>query len=86
MIVKSVPVTPTWLIVTLADPLLERFTDADPLAPVTTFPKLTDVGVLAKPACVPVPDSATENGEFDASLAIVKLPAALPDACGAKAI
>jgi hypothetical protein len=84
--VKPVPVTLAWLIVTLADPVLDRFTDTDPVAPTTTFPKLTDAGVLARPGCVPVPVNATVRGEFEASLAIVKLPVALPFAWGANAI
>jgi hypothetical protein len=84
--VKPVPLTLAWVIVTLADPVLDKFTDTDPVAPTTTFPKLTDAGVLARPGCVPVPVNATERGEFDASLATVKLPVALPVACGANAI
>lgn len=83
LIVNPAPVTLAWEIVTLADPVFERLTDADPLPPTTTFPKFTAAGVLAKPGCAPVPVSATENGEFDALLAIVKLPVALPIACGA---
>jgi len=86
MIVKPVPVTLAWLIVTLADPVLDRFTDTDPLAPTTTLPKLTDAGILASPGCAPVPVNTIERGEFEASLAIVKLPVALPVVCGANAI
>ena len=70
-------------IVTLADPVLERLTDADPLLPITTFPKLTAAGVLARPGCAPEPVSATENGEFAALLVIAKLPIALAADCGA---
>jgi hypothetical protein len=86
IMVKPVPLTLAWLIVTLADPVLDRFNETDPIAPTTTLPKLTDAGVLARPGCVPVPVNATERGEFDASLATVKLPVALPVACGANAI
>ena len=81
--VNPAPVTLACEIVTLADPVLERLTDADPLLPITTLPKLTAAGALAKPGCAPEPVSATENGEFDALLTIAKLPEALPDDCGA---
>ncbi len=81
-IVKPVPVTLAWLIVTLADPVLDKFTDADPLVPTATFPKLTDGGVLAKPACVPAPVNAIVIGEFGALLVIDMLPIAFPTDVG----
>jgi hypothetical protein len=55
-----------------------------PLCPTDTFPKLTVAGEIAKPGCAPVPTSATDNGEFAASLVIVKPPAAEPADSGAK--
>jgi hypothetical protein len=80
--VKPVPVTFAWLIVALADPLLDKLTDADPLVPTATFPKLTDGGVLAKPACVPAPVNAIVIGEFGALLTIEMLPVAFPTEVG----
>jgi len=73
-----VPVTLAWLIVTLADPVLDRFTDTDPVAPTTTFPKLTDAGVLASPGCVPAPVKGMVIGEFGALLATEIVPVAFP--------
>jgi len=79
---KPVPVTLAWPIVTLADPLLVKLTDADPLVPTATFPKLTDGGVLAKPACVPAPVNAIIIGEFGALLATEMFPVAFPTDVG----
>ena len=81
--VNPAPVTLACEIVTLADPVFERLTDADPLLPVTMFPKLTAAGVLASPGCVPEPVNATENGEFEALLVTAKLPVTSPADCGA---
>lgn len=69
-------------IVTLADPVLERLTEADPLLPTTTLPKLTAEGVLASPGCVPVPVNAMDMGEFGASLEIEIFPLAFPTDVG----
>ena len=76
------PVALACEIVTLADPVFERLTDADPLLPTTTFPKFTPEGVLANPGCVPAPDSAIVIGEFGALLEIEMLPLALPIVVG----
>jgi hypothetical protein len=54
-----------------------------PLCPTNTFPKFTVVGEIAKPGCAPIPTSATDNGEFAASLIRVKPPAAEPGDSGA---
>ena len=59
-----------------------RLTDAAPLLPTPTFPKLTADGVLAKPGCVPAPVSAIAMGEFGALLETVILPLALPTEVG----
>ena len=67
-----------WLIVTLADPVLDRLTDTVPLAPTTTFPKLTDAGVLDRPGCVPAPVKEMVIGEFGALLATEIIPVAFP--------
>lgn len=69
-------------IVTFADPVLERLTEADPLLPTTTLPKLTAEGVLANPGCVPAPVNAIDIGEFGASLEIEILPLAFPTDVG----
>jgi len=69
-------------IVTFADPIFERLTDADPLLPTTTLPKLTAEGVLANPGCVPAPVNAIDMGEFGALLEIETLPLALPTDVG----
>jgi len=82
-IVKPVPLTLAWAIVTFAEPVFDKVTVAEPLLFTPTFPKLTAAGELANPGCVPVPLSATENGEFDASLASVKLPLAAAAVSGA---
>jgi hypothetical protein len=82
--VKPAPETLACEIVTLADPVFERLTDAEPLLPTTTFPKLTAEGVLVRlPGCAPEPVNATENGEFEALLVIAKLPVTPPADCGA---
>jgi len=80
--VNPAPVTLACEIVTLADPVFERLTDADPLLPITTLPKLTAAGALAKPGCVPAPLSAIDMGEFGALLEIEILPVALPTDVG----
>jgi hypothetical protein len=80
--VKPAPVALACEIFTLADPVLERLTDADPLLPITTFPKVTAEGVLANPGCVPAPASAIVMGEFGALLEIEILPLALPAVVG----
>lgn len=77
------PVTLACEIVTLADPVFVRLTDAVPLVPTPTFPKLTADGVLVKPGCVPVPVSATAMGEFGALLETDILPVPLPADVGA---
>ena len=51
--------------------------------PTSTLPKLMLIGEAVRPGAVPVPVSDTETGEFDASLASVKVPVAPPDDCGA---
>jgi len=80
--VNPAPVTLTCEIVTLAEPVFERLTDADPLLPITTFPNVTAEGVLANPGCVPAPDRAIVIGEFGALLEIEIPPLALPTAVG----
>ena len=80
--VNPAPVALACEIVTFADPLLERLTDADPLLPSTTLPKLTTEGVLANPGCVPAPVNAINIGEFGASLDIEMLPLAFPTEVG----
>lgn len=54
-----------------------------PLCPTITFPKLTVAGEIASPGCAPIPTSATDNGEFIASLVTVKPPEAEPADSGA---
>jgi hypothetical protein len=80
--VNPAPVALAAEIVTVADPVLERLTDADPLLPTTTLPKLTAEGVLANPGCVPAPVNAIDMGEFGALLEIETLPLALPTDVG----
>jgi hypothetical protein len=80
--VNPAPATLTCEIDTLAEPVFERPTDADPLLPTTTFPKVTAEGVLANPGCVPAPVSAIAIGEFGALLEIEILPLALPTDAG----
>ena len=50
-----------------------------------TLPKLRLDGLADKvpAAAVPVPESGTDNGEFEASEVIVRLPLAVPTAFGA---
>lgn len=80
--VNPAPVTLACAIVTPADPVFERLTNADPLLPITTFPKVTAEGMLANPGCVPAPLSAIDMGEFGALLEIEILPVALPTDVG----
>ena len=80
---KPVPLTLAWLIVTLADPVLDRFTETDPVAPTTTLPKLTDAGVIARAGCVPAPVRGMVIGELGALLATEIVPVALPADVGA---
>ncbi len=70
-------------IVTLAVPEFVKVTVAEPVLPARTPPKLSDEGELPSPGAAPVPSSATVSSEFEASLAIEKLPLALPADCGA---
>jgi hypothetical protein len=80
--VNPAPVRLACEIVTLAEPVFVRLTDAVPLVPTPTFPKLTAIGVLAKPGCVPAPVSAIAMGEFGALLETEMLPLAFPTAVG----
>jgi hypothetical protein len=53
------------------------------LWPTVTFPNAIVDGESESPACVPVPLSPTNSGEFDASLVTVIVPVTDPVACGA---
>jgi len=82
LIVKPIPLTLAWEIVTAAVPVFDRFSVAVPLLPTTTPLKFTAVGETPSPACVPVPVSAIVIGELGALLATEMLPVALPTAVG----
>jgi hypothetical protein len=80
---KAFPATVARLIVKFEFPLFVNFTLCALLCPTTTFPKLKAEGAIVSPVCVPVPLNEIITGEFDASLAIVRLPVTAPSAVGA---
>ena len=67
-------------------PLFVNFTVCVLFCPTVTFPKLSEAGEIARPACVPVPLSEIVEGELAASLAIVRVPVTAPDDGGANCI
>jgi hypothetical protein len=66
----------------VAVPLLVSVTAAELLPPRTTLPKLSALGFITAPGCVPVPLRATVDGLVGASLAILSVPLAAPVAVG----
>ena len=83
LIPKPVPEIWARLIVRFVFPLFVSFTLCVLLWPTVTFPKPTDAGDIARPACVPVPVSEIERGELEASLVTVKVPLTADADCGA---
>jgi hypothetical protein len=83
LIPNALPETVARFTTTLLEPVFVRVMACVPLCPTTTFPKPTVVGEIAKPGCAPIPMSATDNGEFAASLLTVKPPDAEPADSGA---
>ena len=67
-------------------PLFVSFTVCELLCPTVTFPKLSEVGDMVSPACVPVPLKAIFKGELAESLAIERLPVTAPPDGGANLI
>jgi hypothetical protein len=81
---KPAPAELACVIDTLAVPPFVNVIACVPFCPTNTFPKLTAAGEIANPGCEPpIPTSATDNGEFAASLVTVKPPAAEPGDSGA---
>lgn len=66
-------------------PVAFRLAVSAELVPTTTLPKPRLVGeTVSVPAAVPVPESAIDNGEFDAFETTDKLPLVTPAPVGAK--
>lgn len=82
-IVKPVPESVARFTTTFTFPLFVSFTACEVLWPNVMFPKLSEAGEIANPACVPVPVRETVKGELAASLAIVRLPVTAPPDGGA---
>lgn len=83
VMLKPAPEAVACEIVILAVPEFVRVTDKVPLLPTTTLPKLPLGGLAVRFPCVPVPPTGIANMAFDALLAIVILPEALPVLTGA---
>jgi hypothetical protein len=86
LIVIPLPEIVAAVTVRLAFPLFIRVTLCVALCPTVTFSKLTEAGVIARPACVPVPLNEIARGELEASLVIERLPDAAAAEVGANLI
>lgn len=65
-------------------PVFVNVTDTGAVEPTATLPKLSLAGLAdSPPLAIPVPLSEIANGEFEASLVMVKVPVAAPVALGA---
>ena len=65
-------------------PVFDNVTETEPVEPTATLPKFSLAGFAASPPpVIPVPLSEIANGEFEASLVMVNVPAAAPVAVGA---
>ena len=85
LILKPVPVTVAWVMVTLPVPVLVRLTDCVPVVFTVTLPNATVDGEAESSRVTPVPDRDTVAGELVALLVIEMLPVALPIVVGVKA-
>jgi len=84
LVLKPVPVTVAWVMVTLPVPVLVRLTDCVPVVFTVTLPNATVDGEADSCRLTPVPDRGTVAGELVALLVIEMLPVALPVLVGAK--
>ena len=83
--VKPVPVMVALLIATLDPPLLVMVAVCCWFLPICTVPNAMMFDpVLSDPGVTPVPERATLNEVFEASLVMATFPVALPEAFGAK--
>jgi hypothetical protein len=64
-------------------PLFVSVTVCVLVCPTTTLLKFKDAGEIESAGCMPVPLSAIDSGEFEASLVTVSVPFAAPRAVGA---
>jgi len=64
-------------------PLFVSLTVSVPVWPTVTLPKLTDVGLIVRLDCVPVPVNEMASGELDALLVTVRVPLIVAADCGA---
>jgi hypothetical protein len=83
LMLKPVPLTLAWLMVTVEPPELVMVTDCFLVLPTVTLPK-EDAPAINEPAASPVPLRTTLSVGFDASLVIESSPLALPADWGAK--
>ena len=82
--VKPVPAMVALLMITLEPPELVIVAVCFWFLPISTVPNAIMLEpVLSDPGVTPVPESATLNEVFDASLVMATLPAAAPDTVGA---
>ncbi len=79
---KPLPVTLAILMVTFELPVLVSLTFAELLWPTVVLPKFQVAGEMERPACAPVPERATETVGSEASLVMVMVPEAAPEAVG----
>lgn len=82
VIPNPAPETVARLTTTLPLPVFVKVTVCEPLWPTVTFPKLSELGDIVMPVCVPVPFSEIVRGELEASLVITRVPDAKPEDCG----
>lgn len=78
LMLKPEPVNVAMLMTVFTFPLFVNVTVCEPLWPTVTFPKFNDAGEIESPGCVPVPLKEIVTGEFDASLAMDRLPFTVP--------
>lgn len=83
VIPKPAPETVAPLTTRFALPVFVKITVCELLWPTVTFPKLSELGDMVIPVCVPVPVSEIASGEFEASLVTVSVADAAPDVVGA---
>ena len=91
MIGRVSPESTNWPLSTPADdtvtdvPVAAKLPTSETLDPTVTFPKLNVAGEADRtPGVVPVPESATLSGEFDASETTASVLLAVPAAAGVK--
>jgi len=83
LIPKPAPETAAPVTTRFAVPVFVSVTFWVLLCPTSTLLKFSDVGAIVSPGCVPVPLSASDRGELEASLTTARVPVKAPGVVGA---